>query len=207
MPLGLDLRGGLYLLYQVDVSGAISQVLDSYEQEHAPHARRRRKCRSSTSRTSRWSSERPNAVRVTLPPNADADAVRAAAREDAHRPHAHHHRRLPAAPPCRACSRAQQIRERQDYAIQKNIETLRNRVNELGVSGAHRAAAGSGPHQRAAAGRAELGRGEGHPRQGRDPRIPPRGHAEQRARGRRSAAARRSAPSSTPCAARTSPSC
>ena len=27
-----------------------------------------------------------------------------------------------------------QIRERQDYAIQQNITTLRNRVNELGVS-------------------------------------------------------------------------
>ena len=28
----------------------------------------------------------------------------------------------------------QQIRERQDYSIQQNITTLRNRVNELGVS-------------------------------------------------------------------------
>ena len=28
----------------------------------------------------------------------------------------------------------QQIRERQDFAIQQNITTLRNRVNELGVS-------------------------------------------------------------------------
>src|SRR6185295_5684575 len=32
MPFGLDLRGGLYLLYQVDTSGAISQVLSGYEQ-------------------------------------------------------------------------------------------------------------------------------------------------------------------------------
>src|SRR5579862_3732024 len=32
MPLGLDLRGGLYLLYQVDLNGAVSQLLDSYEQ-------------------------------------------------------------------------------------------------------------------------------------------------------------------------------
>ena len=30
MPLGLDLRGGLYLLYQVDVQGAVTQLLDSY---------------------------------------------------------------------------------------------------------------------------------------------------------------------------------
>src|SRR6202035_5889826 len=32
MPLGLDLRGGLYLLYQVDLNGAVSQLLESYEQ-------------------------------------------------------------------------------------------------------------------------------------------------------------------------------
>ena len=32
MPLGLDLRGGLYLLYQVDLQGAVSQLLESYEQ-------------------------------------------------------------------------------------------------------------------------------------------------------------------------------
>src|SRR5579872_2128460 len=33
MPLGLDLRGGLYLLYQVDVNGAVSQLLDGYAQD------------------------------------------------------------------------------------------------------------------------------------------------------------------------------
>jgi len=29
MPLGLDLRGGLFLLYQVDVNGAVSQLLEN----------------------------------------------------------------------------------------------------------------------------------------------------------------------------------
>ena len=33
MNLGLDLRGGLYLLYQVDVEGAVKQVLDRLEQD------------------------------------------------------------------------------------------------------------------------------------------------------------------------------
>src|SRR5579862_3779859 len=33
MPLGLDLRGGLYLLYQVDVNGAVGQLLDGYTQD------------------------------------------------------------------------------------------------------------------------------------------------------------------------------
>ena len=59
MPLGLDLRGGLYLLYQVDLNGAVGQLLESYEQSfrralnrsqaavhrhHDHHRGRRRDC-------------------------------------------------------------------------------------------------------------------------------------------------------------------
>src|SRR6202023_2652039 len=33
LNLGLDLRGGVYLVYQVDVQGAVKQLLDRYEQE------------------------------------------------------------------------------------------------------------------------------------------------------------------------------
>src|SRR4029078_162030 len=33
MPLGLDLRGGLYLLYQVDVNGAVEQYLNTITQD------------------------------------------------------------------------------------------------------------------------------------------------------------------------------
>ncbi len=33
MPLGLDLRGGLYLLYQVDVNAAVNQALEGYAQD------------------------------------------------------------------------------------------------------------------------------------------------------------------------------
>src|SRR5471032_3050441 len=33
LKLGLDLRGGVYLVYQVDVAGAVKQLLDHYEQD------------------------------------------------------------------------------------------------------------------------------------------------------------------------------
>src|SRR5215469_210969 len=33
MPLGLDLRGGLDLLYQVDVNSSVAQILQSYSQD------------------------------------------------------------------------------------------------------------------------------------------------------------------------------
>ena len=77
MPLGLDLRGGLYLLYQVDVNGAVEQLLDSYEQDF------RRALRAEdipfTDITSLTvDSDIPNGLRVLLPAGADLGAVRAA---------------------------------------------------------------------------------------------------------------------------------
>ncbi len=132
MPLGLDLRGGLHLLYQVDVNGAVTQLLDSYEQDFR---------RALTSQklpfndVSSFASEGKvvDSLRITLPPGADTDTVRAALLKvaidltytvsgDAQ------------APVIIASMSAIQLRQRQDDAIQQNIVTLRNRVNELGVS-------------------------------------------------------------------------
>ena len=132
MPLGLDLRGGLYLLYQVDVSGAIGQVLESYEQG-IRRALTDAKIPFTDVAPVSVDSERPNGVRVTLPPNSDPDAVRAALSKtlaDLTLTTAN----LSTGPAVQGVLTEKQIRQRQDYAIQKNIETLRNRVNELGVS-------------------------------------------------------------------------
>src|SRR6185437_15236398 len=66
MPLGLDLRGGLYLLYQVDVNGAISQLLDGYAQDS-------RRALSTANipfkdvSVVKVGSDRPNAIRIVLP--------------------------------------------------------------------------------------------------------------------------------------------
>ncbi|MBX5463392.1 MAG: protein translocase subunit SecD [Steroidobacteraceae bacterium] len=132
MPLGLDLRGGLYLLYQVDVNGAITQVLDSYEQT-VRRTLGNAKVQFIDVGPVAVDSTRPNAVRVTLPPNSDPDAVRemlSKALPDLTLTTL----TLSSGPAVQGVLSEKQIRERQDYAIQKNIETLRNRVNELGVS-------------------------------------------------------------------------
>lgn len=132
MPLGLDLRGGLYLLYQVDVNGAITQVLDSYEQT-VRRTLGNAKVQFIDVGPVAVDSTRPNAVRVTLPPNSDPDAVRemlSKALPDLTLTTV----TLSSGPAVQGVLSEKQIRERQDYAIQKNIETLRNRVNELGVS-------------------------------------------------------------------------
>jgi len=68
MPLGLDLRGGLYLLYQVDINGAVNQLLEGYEQDI-----RRTLAQANLPFTDvvpiSLNSPRPNGVQVTLPAN------------------------------------------------------------------------------------------------------------------------------------------
>jgi preprotein translocase subunit SecD len=129
MPLGLDLRGGLYLLYQVDVNSTVAQALEGYAQD----ARRALVAANiplkDVSTFATAADGRPDAIRVQLAPGADVNAARSALNT-----------------PLQGLAIAvdnstitgtlsvAQIRERQDYAIQQNITTLRNRVNELGVS-------------------------------------------------------------------------
>ncbi len=132
MPLGLDLRGGLYLLYQVDVNGAVSQLLDGYAQD----ARRTLAAANIPFKdvaVVAVGGDRPNAIRITLPPEADAAAVRSAM-SGPYQGLQMTTESLSSGSAVLATLTAAQIRERQDYAIQQNITTLRNRVNELGVS-------------------------------------------------------------------------
>ncbi len=132
MPLGLDLRGGLYLLYQVDVNAAVAQALEGYAQD----ARRALAAANIPVKdviTVALGSDRPNAARVVLPPEADVNAARKALEQ----PLAGLSvsiESLASGSAITGVMTPAQIRERQDYAIQQNITTLRNRVNELGVS-------------------------------------------------------------------------
>src|SRR6185295_9358022 len=132
MPLGLDLRGGLYLLYQVDVNGAVAKLLESYDQGFRAALRHEKIPFNDTSLIT-VDSDIPNGIRVLLPPGADLGNVRSVLRK--------------AQPDitCRDATvaqgsavdcvmTAQQVRDRRDFAITSNITTLRNRVNALGVS-------------------------------------------------------------------------
>ena len=73
-------------------------------------------------------------MRIVLPPDADRRARRARRSTSRCRAVSLNTESLPSGSAITACMTAAQIRERQDYAIQQNITTLRNRVNELGVS-------------------------------------------------------------------------
>lgn len=132
MPLGLDLRGGLHLLYQVDVNGAVGQLLESYEQDFR-RTLGEKKLPYLDVVTVTEGADMPNGVRVLLAPDADATAVRDALR--ALQPDLGVQTvNLASGPAVQAVLTPAQIRQRQDYAIQQNLTTLRNRVNELGVS-------------------------------------------------------------------------
>ncbi len=126
MSLGLDLRGGVYFLYEVDVAGAVRQSVERLERDIRTVLRDRRIPYASIVGDE-------SALRITLRDAADMDAAVTAIRdqgqgltidgEDS-----------AAGPLIRVALTPDEIRQRQDFAIQQNITTLRNRVNELGVS-------------------------------------------------------------------------
>ena len=127
MNLGLDLRGGIYLVYEVDVDGAVKQKLSLLERDF------RLKLRDS--RIQYQSVEAlPGGVLVVLKEGGKADDALAALRDV--------DRSLTFTTGTDEGGRAtlrtvlneQQIKERQDFAIQQNITALSNRVNALGVS-------------------------------------------------------------------------
>ena len=132
MPLGLDLRGGLHLLYQVDVNGAVGQLLDSYEQDFRRGLAAQQLPFNDVTAISTQGGV-VNGLRITLPATADAPATRDALRKIV----ADLNYEIGGSGDFRyvegSLSTAQ-VRQRQDDAIQQNIITLRNRVNELGVS-------------------------------------------------------------------------
>jgi preprotein translocase subunit SecD len=130
MPLGLDLRGGLYLLYQVDVNSAVAQALEGYSTD----ARRALTGANVPFRDlSVGAGGQANTIRIQLAAGADVTAARTALNQPL-QGLAITTSSDTTGPVIEAAMTTVQIRERQDYAIQQNITTLRNRVNELGVS-------------------------------------------------------------------------
>lgn len=126
MSLGLDLRGGIYLVYEVDVAGAVKQTLQRLERDYRLALREKNIQYESVDSTDQI-------VRVRLRDSGQLEAARAA---------------LAAVDPNVTITTAvdaggatlqtslteQQVKERQDFAIQQNITALSNRVNALGVS-------------------------------------------------------------------------
>jgi preprotein translocase subunit SecD len=130
LKLGLDLRGGVYLVYQVDVQGAVKQQLDHYEQDFRASLRNARVPYQDV--VVDYPTDR---VRVLF---RDADSFtkgKAAILADS-RNLSLTDVTVDGAPALELKLTPQQIKEREDYAVQQNIVILRNRLNspELAVS-------------------------------------------------------------------------
>ena len=126
MSLGLDLRGGVHFLYQVDLDSALNQLLQTYQGDL------RTRLREAGIRSSG----------VSL----DGDVISFGIQDPARLDEAEEIVRI--MDPLLTVNRASvdgqpgfrvqlsptQVTERQNFAIQQNTITLRNRVNELGVA-------------------------------------------------------------------------
>jgi len=123
MSLGLDLRGGVYVLLEVDMESAVQSRLTAYERDIDERLRDKRVL-------SRVEAD-GQTVRVRVQTPEDLDAARATVREadaDLIVTEGADGKTL------LVRMSDEQIRARQDFAIEQNITTLRNRVNELGVA-------------------------------------------------------------------------
>jgi preprotein translocase subunit SecD len=123
MSLGLDLRGGVYVLLEVDMNTAIESRMALYEQDFDERLREA-KIRHRVDLTDRvitirlTSAEDVQAARAIIE-RADSDVL-VLDGEDGQS--------------LTVRMTETQIKDRQDFAIEQNLTTLRNRVNQLGVA-------------------------------------------------------------------------
>jgi preprotein translocase subunit SecD len=127
MSLGLDLRGGVYFVYEVDVAGAVSQLLASMERDY------RTLLRDERIPFTGIQSDGTDSVTISLRSGEDVDKVTSLLRRQDPNLGIDGDRTADGGTVTVQLS-PDQIRQRQDFAIQQNITTLRNRVDELGVT-------------------------------------------------------------------------
>ena len=175
MNLGLDLRGGIYVLIDVDMDAAVDQSLERYVEDIRTQLRDAKV---------RYLTVARDQGRVVVK---FADA---AARDAGEKVIAKEFRDLKMASADQegdvflvtvALTLVQQ-KQIQDFALQQNITTLRNRVNALGVAEPSIARQGERRIVGAVAGGAGPGSAQGDPGGHRHPGIPPGGYRGQRRR-------------------------
>ena len=125
MSLGLDLRGGVYFQFQVDLDTAVQQRLDQYVTDINKELIDKR-----IRRTIR---KEGNSIRIELVNPDDYGATRRIIRE-VDNLLAFENASSQSQTAVLVTMTDDQLKQRRDFAIQQNILTMRNRVNELGVA-------------------------------------------------------------------------
>jgi preprotein translocase subunit SecD len=124
MSLGLDLRGGIYIVYEVDVEGAVDQLMQRMERDF------RKSLRDAKIQYENVTVKGP-VTEIELRDPAQAEAAQKVLHD--------YDSTLsikPGAAPglLEAQLTPDQIKQREDFSIQQNITALNNRVNALGVA-------------------------------------------------------------------------
>ncbi len=133
MPLGLDLRGGLYLLYQVGLNDAVTQLLDSYQQGFRQQLEQAKIGGAGMSIAAARAGAPPDTVVITAPAGTPAARVREVLQES-NPSLGFELSEGTGSSVVRLILSPAQIKEREQAAMAKNIETLRRRVDQLGVA-------------------------------------------------------------------------
>ncbi len=123
MSLGLDLRGGVYVLLEVDMDTAIGNRMEGYEQDFEDRLReariRNRVDLNGGIITVRLTSPDDLEAARSIVSEADPDLLVGDGTDGKS---------------LTVRMTEQQIKDRQDFAIEQNMTTLRNRVDQLGVA-------------------------------------------------------------------------
>jgi preprotein translocase subunit SecD len=124
MSLGLDLRGGIYLVYEVDVEGAVKQTLQRLDRDYRLALREKKLSYESIDAAAggidvvfKDAASAGAALKVLEGVDSNVTLVGSSDGTTIH-----------------ASLSPAQVKQRQDFAIQQNITALGNRVNALGVS-------------------------------------------------------------------------
>ena len=125
MSLGLDLRGGVYFQFQVDLDAAVQQRLDQYITDINKEL--------IDQRIRRTIRKEGNSIRIELVNADDFNATRRIVRE-LDNLLAFENVSTQSQTAVLITMTDDQLKQRRDFAIQQNILTMRNRVNELGVA-------------------------------------------------------------------------
>jgi len=124
MYLGLDLRGGVHFLMQVDMDATVKQVEDSYVDEIRAQLRNEKVQYASVGRVA------TGGVQVEFTDAAERDKAAQLLRKSLGNLEQSESGPLG----LKLILGEPEIKEKRDFALQQNITTLRNRVNELGVA-------------------------------------------------------------------------
>lgn len=127
MSLGLDLRGGVDFTYEVDIQGAINQAVERLERDARQILRDKRIAYQQVSSSN-------GVVKVVLREAADVEKAREALKSPDNSLQFLDTSSSAEGPTVEFRMTEAETKRRQDLAVAQNITTLRNRVDELGIS-------------------------------------------------------------------------